>query len=112
MDLVCSTNLVEHCTFVESSTVDASHKENVAPSVAEPAKLAVPAKEHAPSTSDPLDSVVPFGRGAPSDENSTEDYYEDCNPGSQTRSKFGDDSDKDFTACSADDCGYCGHCMY
>lgn len=23
-----------------------------------------------------------------------------------------DDSDKDFTACSLDDCGYCGHCSY
>lgn len=26
---------------------------------------------------------------------------------------FGDDeSEKDFTACSAEDCGYCGHCRY
>ena len=24
----------------------------------------------------------------------------------------GDGSEKDFTACSADDCGYCGHCDY
>ena len=23
-----------------------------------------------------------------------------------------DESEKDFTACSADDCGYCGHCSY
>lgn len=23
-----------------------------------------------------------------------------------------DDSEKDFTACSAEDCGYCGHCSY
>ncbi|KAL9620614.1 MAG: hypothetical protein Q9160_004868 [Pyrenula sp. 1 TL-2023] len=23
-----------------------------------------------------------------------------------------DESEKDFTACSADDCGYCGHCKY
>ncbi|KAF4541080.1 Geranylgeranyl pyrophosphate synthetase [Lasiodiplodia theobromae] len=23
-----------------------------------------------------------------------------------------DESEKDFTACSADDCGYCGHCRY
>lgn len=23
-----------------------------------------------------------------------------------------DESDKDFTACSSQDCGYCGHCDY
>ena len=23
-----------------------------------------------------------------------------------------DEDDHDFTACSADDCGYCGHCSY
>jgi hypothetical protein len=26
--------------------------------------------------------------------------------------KSDDESEKDFTACSADDCGYCGHCTY
>ncbi|KAI9788632.1 MAG: hypothetical protein M1816_006778 [Peltula sp. TS41687] len=31
---------------------------------------------------------------------SGEDYHQD------------DDSDKDYTACSAEDCGYCGHCRY
>ena len=30
-----------------------------------------------------------------------EDYYD-----------WDEGSDKDFTACSADDCGYCGHCSY
>ena len=31
-----------------------------------------------------------------------EDYYKEDD----------DESDKDYTACNADDCGYCGHCHY
>lgn len=31
---------------------------------------------------------------------------------SYSRYDSDNDSDRDFTACSADDCGYCGKCMY
>jgi len=33
------------------------------------------------------------------------DWYED-----DTERKSDDESEEDFTACSAEDCGYCGHC--
>ncbi len=32
--------------------------------------------------------------------------------GKQSRFDSDDESEKDYTACSADDCGYCGHCSY
>lgn len=50
---------------------------------------------------------------------SDEDRFENDEYGSFGRNKgYGYDSDdhsdqdQDFTACSADDCGYCGKCMY
>jgi hypothetical protein len=39
-----------------------------------------------------------------------EDFYDDYRY--DDFSKSDDGSEKDFTACSADDCGYCGHCTY
>lgn len=36
------------------------------------------------------------------------DDYDDSDNGYQDQS----DDDLDFTACSLDDCGYCGKCMY
>jgi hypothetical protein len=41
----------------------------------------------------------------------SEDYYnsEDQRKSEDDRD---DESEKDFTACSAEDCGYCGHCDY
>ena len=39
------------------------------------------------------------------DEVGLESYSSDHSPSIE-------DSEKDFTACSADDCGYCGHCHY
>jgi len=33
-------------------------------------------------------------------------------PGSDDGLSWDEGSEKDFTACSADDCGYCGHCPY
>jgi hypothetical protein len=39
-----------------------------------------------------------------------EDFYD--NHRYDNFSKSDDESEKDFTACSADDCGNCGHCTY
>lgn len=47
-----------------------------------------------------------------SESGSEEWLYPDCDDDDDD-DNFGDDeSEKDFTACSADDCGYCGHCSY
>ena len=44
------------------------------------------------------------------DENGDEGVYDEDN----THYGYSRDSESptDFTACSADDCGYCGHCSY
>jgi hypothetical protein len=44
------------------------------------------------------------------DNDDGEDFYNDHRYDDFSRSD--DESEKDFTACSADDCGYCGHCTY
>jgi hypothetical protein len=48
------------------------------------------------------------------DGNMDDDYGEDFDDDNRYDdfSRSDDESEKDFTACSADECGYCGHCTY
>jgi len=58
----------------------------------------------------PARTIVPFFTG----HGRMDDYYdEDFDHGSNDDYGFGSpESEKDYTACSASDCGYCGHCDY
>ena len=62
------------------------------------------------SIEEPLNDSIKAQRN---DDDDDEDKYNGLYDGPSNYAHSGDDeSGKDFTACSGDDCGWCGHCDY
>ena len=59
-----------------------------------------------------LDAVIGIGVGSRFGYGRSSDFYDDDDGDAFYNSFDNSESPTDFTACSADDCGYCGHCSY
>jgi hypothetical protein len=119
MDLVCSVELAAYCQIApaapERSPVLLA-KTAALPEAATPVQSLSP--DEIAKITQQLEQAnigaAPQGGGQLSVEEDNDDADHDKFGGYREASYSDGDSDnnKDFTACSGDDCGWCGHCDY
>lgn len=119
MDIVCSTDLVKHCTFATTPAVDPTlQNDDVATATFEMIEERSTREmslfhslSFLPSGEQPggVDSNWDPLEDAP--ENDFHDS-EEAVSGFRSEEESDTSSGRDFTACSASSCGYCGHCGY
>lgn len=110
--MVCSSNLVEHCTLADSATAEPNaSEERVTTVVTHPERSTPSAESAVPSISETLSVLVLSEDGLRDSKSNAEDEFGAAVDRSGTLSQFQGDSVKDFTACDSD-YGWCGHYDY
>jgi len=113
MDIVCSTDLDKHCTLAttpaENLTLPTS---NLANATSEMTKSAGGSGDLGLDLGAVLQEVFNEGPVDDSDGDDCTEVIQDGYPSDDQSDDLRDGVGDDFTACSLDDCGYCGRCMY
>lgn len=129
VDLVCSARLAQLCRIDDSLLDDLTNQFNALQVKQEPPTVsdsgasdlnctAGASAQSGASTNTTLvvsPAITPTEPPDGDEEDESDRGFEDENLGwrtSYTSIDRDSDSDRDFTACSAEDCGYCGKCSY